>query len=285
MDNVSEMLESGAKKLADFFVSLWKKYGQFGQFIDGDTGEIVVGNTTAGAIIPSALIKAYEYFGNEEYLKIAKESAEFMYKSFVLKGYTVGGPGEILQNPDSESPIALLQSLTDIYEKDNDEKWLEYAKDTAHLVSSWVVSYNYKFPEGCEFHRLDMKTVGSVFANCQNKHSAPSFATLSTESINKLYKWTGDELYKEFYDDVTLTVSQYMSTDKRPIYSWSVPKDASLKEGGFEQEVPGEKLPQGFMCERVNMSDWETQKCVGGVFLGSCWCETTNLLILAEKER
>lgn len=285
MDSVPEFMENGAKKLADFFVTTWKKYGQFGQLVDGDTGEMIVGNSTTGAIVPSALIKAYEYFGNDEYMVTAKEGAEFMYKEFVLKGYTVAGPAEILQTPDSESAAALMQSLTDIYEKDNDEKWLEYAKDTAHLVSSWVVSYNYKFPEDSEFGKLGMKTVGSVFANCQNKHSAPGFCTLSAESLNKLYKWTGNELYKELYEDVSLTVSQYMSTDKRPIYSWSVPKDASLLEDGFEAEVPREKLPQGFICERVNMSDWETQKCVGGVFNGSCWCEVTNLLILAEKER
>jgi len=42
------------------------------------------------------------------------------------------------------------------------------------------------------------------------------------------------------------------------------------------------RLPCGFINERVNMSDWEGDSCIGGVFNGSCWSETSNLLALAE---
>ena len=44
----------------------------------------------------------------------------------------------------------------------------------------------------------------------------------------------------------------------------------------------GTILPPGFISERVNMSDWESKRCIGGVFNGSCWSETSNLLTLAE---
>ena len=47
-------------------------------------------------------------------------------------------------------------------------------------------------------------------------------------------------------------------------------------------KVEREKLPQGYICERVNLSDWESERCIGGVFNGSCWAETSNLLVLAE---
>lgn len=193
-----------------------------------------------------------------------------------------GGPGEILQCPDSESAAALLESLTSLYDFLREEKWLKYSIHTANLCSSWVVSYNYKFPKGSEFDRLGMKTVGSVFANAQNKHSAPGICTLSGYSFYLLYKWTNNEKYKELYEDITLTISQYMSTKKRPILSWDVPKDASLLEDD-SLRAEREELPQGFICERVNMSDWESYRCIGGVFNGSCWCETSNLLTLADR--
>ncbi len=282
MENIPENLTKGARKLADRFVEIWDKYGQLGQFLDCDTGDIAVGNSTAGAIVPAALVKAYEFFGDEKYLVTAKQAAEFMYKRDAKDGYTTGGPAEILQCPDSESAAALLESMVLIYEKTKEEKYLSYSKHLAHLASSWTVSYNYKFPKESEFGKLNMKTVGSVFANTQNKHSAPGFCTLSGVSLYKLYKWTENELYKELYEDITLTVSQYMSTNERPVYSWDVPKDASLLNDD-SLRVEREKLPSGFMCERVNMSDWESKRCIGGVFNGSCWCETTNLLILAEK--
>ena len=36
------------------------------------------------------------------------------------------------------------------------------------------------------------------------------------------------------------------------------------------------------MNERVNMSDWEGASNIGGVFYGSCWCETSAMLTIAE---
>lgn len=283
METIPEKFSKGAKKLADLFVSVWEKYGQLGQFLDCNTGEIIVGNSTAGAIVPAAFLKAYEFFGDEKYLKNAKEIADYFYKKYALSGYTTGGPGEILQCPDSESAAALLESLVAIYEKTKDDKWLSYSENIAKFVSSWVVSYNYEFPSDSEFGIHNKKTIGSVFANVQNKHSAPGFCTLSGVSLYKLYKWTGNELYKELYDDITLTVIQYMSTDEKPIYDRDIPKDARLfcsESVEFERY----KLPHGFINERVNMSDWETERCIGGVFHGSCWSETSNLLFLAERE-
>ena len=57
-----------------------------------------------------------------------------------------------------------------------------------------------------------------------------------------------------------------MAPDARPIWNME----------GTQQ------LRSGFICERVNMSDWEGYGCIGGVFNGSCWSETSNLLTLAE---
>ena len=40
-----------------------------------------------------------------------------------------------------------------MYEAGKNERWLEFAKLLAHYCSSWVVTYSYKFPKGCEFDR------------------------------------------------------------------------------------------------------------------------------------
>lgn len=279
--DIPEIFISGTVKLADALVKLWRTYGQYGQFINRETGEIIVGGSASGALIPGALASAYQFFEKEIYLKIAEESAEMFWEKFALQGYTTGGPEEALQCPDSESAFALLESYIVLHEVTGGEKWLERAIYMVHFCSSWVVAYNYKFPEMSEFGKLGMKTVGSVFANSQNKHSAPGICTLSGDSLYKIYKWTKNPMYLEFAKDVTLTIGQYMSTEQRPIYSWDVPKDASLLNDDSLRAEP-EKLPQGFICERVNMSDWESKRCIGGVFNGSCWAETSNLLVLAE---
>lgn len=282
MKEVPESMRKGTKGCADAFVKLWNTYGQLGQFVNAVTGEILVGGSAAGGIVPAGLVSAYEYFGDRKYLDAAEEIAAFFYHNFVERGYTTGGPNEILQCPDSESAFALLESYTELYRVTLKPEWLSYAKTAAHLCSSWVAAYNYEFPPASEFNRLEMKTIGTVFANVQNKHSAPGICTLSGGSLKKLYDWTKEECYRRLYEEITITISQYMSTDKRPIYSWDVPKDATSK-GLNHVTVPREKLPAGFICERVNMSDWETDRCVGGVFNGSCWSEVSNLLVLTER--
>jgi len=38
----------------------------------------------------------------------------------------------------------------------------------------------------------------------------------------------------------------------------------------------------GYLCERVNFSDWEGRSNIGGSLFGSCWPEVSLLLTVAE---
>ena len=208
-----------------------------------------------------------EFFGEAKYLETATLAGEKYYRDFVAQGITYGGPGEALCAPDSESAYAMVESMVLLYKALKDEKWLRYACDSLHLLSSWVMCYSYKFPEGSEFARLNINTVGSVFANVQNKHSAPGLCTASGDAIYELYKLTGNREYLELLRDIVFFIPQCVSTKARPIRSWN--------------RIPQTLLP-GWICERVNTSDWEGKKCVGGVFYFSCWCETSLLLSFSE---
>jgi hypothetical protein len=213
------------------------------------------------------LVRAWYYFGDEKYIETARLAGEKYYNNFVARGFTYGGPGEALCAPDSESSYAMVESMVLLYEAEKEEKWLRYAKDSLHLLSSWVMPYSYTFPKGSEFARLNINTVGSVFANVQNKHSAPGLCTASGDAIYKLYKYTGKKEYLDLLRDIAFFLPQCVSTEERPIFSW------------HKEPI---RLLSGWMCERVNTSDWEDQERVGGVFDGSCWCETSILLSFSE---
>ena len=258
---------NSAKACSDAFVSLYEKYGDFGQFINIETGEMLFGGTTSGASVISALTKAYKFFNDEKYLNIAADAGEKYYQRFISRGLTYGGPGEALCAPDSESCYAMVEAMVLLYEALGDTKWLTYATNSLYLLSSWVMPYSYHFPKDSEFARLNINTVGSVFANIQNKHSAPGLCTSSGDAIYRLYKYTKNEKILELLRDIVLFIPQCVSTDERPIYSW---------------DNPPRKLGSGWICERVNTSDWEGQGCVGGVFHFSCWCETSLLLTYSE---
>jgi hypothetical protein len=260
-----------AKNCADAFVKLFNKYGTFGQFVNIETGEMQVGISSAGLSVVGALCKAYEYFNDEKYLQAAIKSGEFYYENYVAQGVTSGAPGEILTAPDSESSYAAVESYVILYEVTNDKKYLNYAIRSANLFSSWVVSYEYEWHTDCEFKKHNINTVGSVFANVQNKHSAPGICTASGDALYRLYKYTSNPLYLELVKDIAYFMPQCISTNDNPIYSWDY-------NHGDERG----KLLEGYICERVNTSDWEGEDKVGGVFNSSCWPETCILLTYVE---
>ena len=264
---IAELKEEGKTELSgDKAFKLYDTYGTFGQFVNIETGEMVVGCSTSATIGCGALVSAYRYFNDDRYLKTAKSALGHYYNFFIDKGYTNGGPGEILSAPDSESAFGLLESCVVMYECDRDKIWLDMAETIACYCSSWVMSYAYKFPEMSEFYRLGINTTGSVFANVQNKHSAPGICTLSGDSLLKLYKYTNNTEYLDLIKDIAYYIPQSVSTEEKPIYSWDNPR---------------QKLAPGYICERVNTSDWEYPK-IGEVWNGSCWCETSLLLSFAE---
>jgi hypothetical protein len=248
-------------KQADAFVRLWNRYHQVGQFINVETGDICIGGSTAGAIVPGGLALAYETFGNRIYLNVADSLAEKFYSDYVLKGYTAGGPAEILSSPDSESAFGLFESYITLYEVTKNKKWLHYAKDLLPICASWVVSYDYKFPNYSELYKLKVHSTGAVWASIANKHGAPAICTWSGESLLKYFRYTGDKSSIELLKDIAHGIPQYISTKDRPI--------AKLEPGGC--------------CERVNLSDWEGKANIGGNVFGSCsWVESASLLTITQ---
>lgn len=252
------------RKAADALVTLWEKYGQFGQFVDVETGEIDINNSTAGAINIAALALASQTYNEPKYLDIAEAAGLFYYERDLKQGYTGGGPAEILQCPDSESAAELTEALTVLYETTGKPEWLEKAAFAAAMFSSWVVSYDYRFPPGCDLHRIDAKVTGSVWASIQNEHSAPGIYILSGDFLLKLYRATGDERYAELLKDIAHNVIQYVTTPSNPLGKGSAP---------------------GSVSERVNLSDWEGIQGIGNVSAGDsnmAW-ETVVLLSILQN--
>lgn len=272
--SIPDHWEDAARGCANAFISLWEKYHDFGQWADYETGNLTAAGTTGNGIAPAALCLFASYIDETSYLAVAEESAEYYYRNYILKGYTSGGPGDIYQNIDSESAFGLLESFIVLYEKTKNEKWLQYAEDAANLCSSWVVSYNFNFPEGSTFQKMGMNTKGTVIANCQNKHAAPGICTLSGNSLFKLYRYTGKKVYLDLIRDIKFTIPQYMSRADRPI--------ADPRPG-----VQWPLMPPGWINERVNMSDWEERGNTGDIkrgeiFSGSTWSEVAFMNSHAE---
>jgi hypothetical protein len=250
----------GTRAVCDAFVRLWRTNSQFGQFVDSLTGEIRVGGSTSAAVAPAALVLAADYYGDAGYLEVAEQSAEHFYQEYTRIGLSCGGPGDALQNPDSESWSALIESYMALYDSTHETKWLERAGETARQFSTWVVSYDFEFPPDSMFGKAGIRTTGSIYANTQNKHSAPGLCTLSGLGLLKLFRATGDRFYLDLLWDIAHGMPQYLPHPLKPL---------------------GDAKP-GHMCERVNMTDWEGVERIGETLRMTTWAETSLMLTTIE---
>lgn len=232
------------RKNADAFVRIWNKYGQFGYIMNAETGEMDTPGSTAGAEAIAGLALASGYFNNPEYMRVAEEAGEYYYRRDLSKGYTGGGPGDILQAQDAESNNYIADSYTILYEMTGKEKWLKYAREAAAMLSTWVMSYDYRFPETSDMYKFGNTTTGSVWASTQNAHSAPGLYVMPGTFLLKLYRATGDKRYIELLRDIAHNVVQYANTPTNNIIPLS---------------------PYGSATERVNTSDWEGKKMIGDI--------------------
>ncbi|MGN0533097.1 MAG: hypothetical protein ACI4IK_01950 [Eubacterium sp.] len=303
-ENIPDLWQEGLRRLADAFINYYKVNGEISQFIDIEKGKPYASGSSSAGIVCAGLALCSAYFNCSDYSEIAQCIAEDYYKKFISKGFSTGGPGEALACPDSESAFALLESFVILYRFTSDEKWLEYAVDTASLCASWCVGYDYAYESDTQFFERGVATTGAVWANLQNKHAAPGICTMSGESLLHLYRATGNRAYLELLKDIAHNATQYVSTPDNPIYAsyvwhnkpahtqklvnrWVAKALFSVNKGKKAKKFlnsPHQKMfnSTGRINERVNLSDWEGKNNVGEVPIGSCWCEVSAMLTYLE---
>lgn len=266
----------GLRACAEAFVRTWRCEGQWGQFVNHETGEVVIPGSAGGGLVPAALIRAGRRFAERrsEYLRVAREAAKAFEENYLARGFTNGGPGDAAQCADSESLAGLLESFVTLHEETGGLEWLEAARRAATHVASWTVSYDFPFPPESTFGKLGMLANGTVLANAQNKHSAPGICTHSGLPLLRLFRLTGEAWIMDLLRDIAHTLPQYMSRADRPI-PWTIPYNLP--------DDPSETtLRPGWMCERVNLTYWGGHEKPGEVFYYSCWSEVALLLTIAE---
>ena len=202
-DKINPSWERNIQRVADAFVTTWKKSGQWGRMLNNQTGEVAEYNTSGGVMAIGGLALASEYYSKPEYLKIAMEAANFYYqRDFVNSGMTTGGCADILQNADSETAAGFMTALMALFEITEDKQWLEKSRNLANLTATWTTSYDYELPQETELGSLGAKLAGIYWASTQNKHGAPGICTSSGDPLFKIYRATGNRLYANLLNDI-----------------------------------------------------------------------------------
>jgi hypothetical protein len=273
-DVIGEGWDDLCRGIADAFVRMWEKHGQIGHYADRETGDLVIGRTCAGGLAPAGLLVAAEIFDEAKYRDAAVAIGDYYRENFTRRAFTNAGPGDIFQAHDSESSFALVASYAHLLEATGESRFAEAARDQAAQAATYVMPYDFDFPTTSTFGKLGMRTVGTVFANVQNKHSAPGICTLSGVSLLRLARATGEREWLDFLAEIAGAIPQYMSRRDRPI-----------RDVRPNQRWP--IMPEGWINERINTSDWEVRGDpdeigVGEIFGGSTWSEGAMLLTRVE---
>lgn len=254
----------GSLTVADAFLKTWQQDKQLGNFVDSETGRVVVGGSASGGIVPAALMLTSQFIAPTQpdkakaYRQAALEIGKHYYETATAKGLTTGGPGDAMQNPDSESAYALVESYMVLFEATNDRYWLQAAEEAARQYATWVSGYDYNFPPTSLFGRQGIKSTGAVGANTQNKHGAPGICTHSGHALLRLYRTTGNTFYAQLLRQTAHNMTQYLGHPAKPI----------------------EKVNEGWMCERVSTTDW--LEGIGEITYQSTWAETALMLTYIE---
>ena len=202
-DAIKPEWQASVRKLAQAFVNTWKRHGQWGNYVNHETGDIAIYNSTSGAIAIGGLALASRWFDEPEFLAVARDAAAYYYREdFVRKGFTYGACSDIMQNADSETAAALMTGLMALYEVTGDAAWLEKSRNVANLVATWTVSYDYELPTNTELGGLGAKLAGAYWASTQNKHGAPGICTSSGDPLFKIFRATGDRRYADLMRDI-----------------------------------------------------------------------------------
>jgi hypothetical protein len=134
---------------------------------------------------------------------------EHYYDRFVRVGLTCGGPGDVLQAPDSESAAALLDSFVTLYEVTRDRVWIDRARAAAHLLASWVISSDAP-AVGRAGASSGVRAAGAVFWSAASGRGSPGFVLSSGDALFRLYRATGDVTLLETLRDTTHNLAQYL---------------------------------------------------------------------------
>lgn len=254
--------ETSARRLAQAFVDVWHKAGEFGQYLDPNTGEIAVYNSDSGAVVPAGLVLASQYFHDPSYLQVARESATRMYERDVVRhGFTGGYSGDTSQDPDADSTYALLDSCMTLYGATREAAWIKRARVLASLGATWTLSYDYQFPPQSDIARIGGHMAGAVWASAQNKHAAPGICTASGDYLFKLFRATGDVRYAELLRDI-----QHAHTEAT--------------------DMPGHRTTgagYGSSMERIQPTDGEGKGAIGNfIHTQNAWTELNGLMMAME---
>ncbi len=194
--SVPEFIEL-PKRVAQFYLDHQMKgqnAGSFGRWWSLE-GEPVNSLGTNGAYIMSFLMTLEPYWEDKAGLNAALALGAGYYKGLVDRGDFFGDTLDA-DSYDKEAGISLMIMFLDLYERDKNREWLNYARKAADFVLTWVWQYDIHFSPGSGLGSRNFRTTGMSSVSVAHHHLDFYGMTMAYDFF-RLWKYTGDGFYRD----------------------------------------------------------------------------------------
>jgi hypothetical protein len=186
--------------------------------------------STAGVYLISPLAKLYLLTGDIKYLEVAETSlrAYWEYNSKDLSkpywGATLDAGCE-----DKESGAGFLHACLAVYEATKKQEYLEWAKDAADWLLTFVYFYDTGFRKGTPCYKR-INTIGWTSVSVQNHH-LDVWGNFIVPDLLMLSNFTKEEFYKEIAVMMFDATSQGIATQE---YMWGYEREGDQSEQFYQ---------------------------------------------------
>lgn len=192
--DIIEFLEL-PKRVARFYVKHQFKGrhdGSFGRWWSPE-GKPVNSLGTNGAYIVSFLCAIEPYMSESDGISEALGRAASYYGNLVENGEYFGDTLDA-DSCDKEAGVVLMSMFCDLYERDNREQWIEYARKAGEFVASWIWQYDIAFPPESPLAKKQFSTLGMTSVSIAHHH-LDFFGMLIAYGFLRLWDHTADQFF------------------------------------------------------------------------------------------
>jgi hypothetical protein len=180
--------------VCDFAISKQKENGAYSKSWNPD-GSIIKDDGTVGGFLIDTVLLAYEKTGDKKYLDSAKKAFDFYYGGFEENGFTTAGALDTYCI-DKESSSPLLSAALNLFRISGDKEYIRRAESIAWYLSTWMMHFTVKYPEGSVMNETGYDTLGAT--QVSTAHTAvDQYALHDVLSFFKLAELTGREQWRE----------------------------------------------------------------------------------------
>jgi hypothetical protein len=186
---------------ADWALTKQRADGSFPRGFMLGTSEIIEDSgTTSYNVVPLFLMLS-EDLHDPKYKDSAIRAAEYVWQSFGSRGVFIGGAVDNPNITDKEAGLLSMEAFLCLYETTHEQKWVNRAQVAGNFAESWTWIWNNPMPDDGDDAKLHWKknvpVVGVQGITAQVAGHVDQFLDWSVPAYAKLYKYTGDEHYRE----------------------------------------------------------------------------------------